>query len=308
MAIDVILDVDTGIDDAFALLFAARSPFVNLLGVTCVDGNARVDRVAHNTLHVLDSAGVRDVPVALGARQPLMGEALGAEEIHGSDGLGGLSPEVAPRSPDSRHAVELIRDVIDNAANPITLVALGPLTNVALLIATYPDHARRLDRIVTMGGSTVGGNVTAAAEFNVWHDPEAAHIVFESGVPITMYGLDVFYDLPVGEEDVVFLREQQNPAAILGADLIQFLKNIPLTDATLGDYGALASLVYPEWVETRHMYVAVDTTTGPNRGRTVCDVRPEIPGLPFERLGKPCTVVIGTESREMVQAWLDTIV
>jgi pyrimidine-specific ribonucleoside hydrolase len=307
MALKVMLDVDTGIDDAFALLFAARSPQVDLRGVTCVDGNARVDQVARNSLHVLDTAGASRIPVAVGARSPLMGESLGAEEVHGSDGLGGLSPARASRPVDPRHAIELMRDVTNEEEGTVTLVALGPLTNVALFIATYPHVAHTLERIVIMGGSTSGGNVTASAEFNIWHDPEAAQIVFSSGIPITMYGLDVFYGLPVEDTDLDFLRERGGDVANLAADLVQFLKKVPITDATLGDYGALASLVFPEWTEHEVMHVTIDTTQGPNRGRTICDNRPEIPGIPFERLGHPCTIIMKTESRKMVDTWISTI-
>jgi pyrimidine-specific ribonucleoside hydrolase len=308
MALKVILDVDTGIDDAFALLFAARSPQVDLLAVTCVDGNAGVDQVARNSLHVLDTAQASHIPVAVGARSPLMGEALGAEEVHGSDGLGGLAPDRAGRPVDPRHAIELMRDITTGEEEgSVTLVALGPLTNVALFIATYPDTAHKLGRIVIMGGSTSGGNVTASAEFNIWHDPEAAQIVFSSGIPITMYGLDVFYGLPVEDTDLDFLREQGGKAATLASDLVQFLKNVPITDATLGDYGALASLVFPDWTEHEVMHVTIDTTQGPNRGRTVCDNRPEIPGIPFERVGHPCTIIMKTESRKMVDTWISTI-
>jgi pyrimidine-specific ribonucleoside hydrolase len=307
VTLKVILDVDTGIDDAFALLFAARSPLLNLLGVTCVDGNAKLDYVVRNTLHVLQTAGADEVPVAAGAVQPLMGGELGAEEVHGSDGLAGLSPKVAPRPQDPRHAVELMRDLILENGDDITLVALGPLTNVALLLSTYPNVASKLRQIVIMGGSTIGGNVTAAAEFNVWHDPEAAHVVFQSGVPLTMYGLDVFYGLPLSDQDLEGLSDSQEASARLVLDLFAHYKKITGAEATLGDYGAVASLVYPEWATTRPFYVTVDTSHGPNRGRTTCDARPDMPGYPFEREGQLCNVVMETESRKMVEAWLAVV-
>lgn len=307
MTIKVILDVDTGIDDAFALLFAARSPLLELLGVTCVDGNAKLDYVVRNTLHVLHTAGADEVPVAAGAVQPLMGGELGAEEVHGSDGLAGLSPKDAPRPQDSRHAIELLRDVVGENEYDITLVALGPLTNVALFISTYPEVARKLRQIVIMGGSTIGGNVTAAAEFNVWHDPEAAHVVFQSGIPLTMYGLDVFYGLPLTDQDLLELGDSRAASARLVLDLFGHYKKITGAEATLGDYGAVASLVYPEWAKTQPFHVTVDTTHGPNRGRTTCDSRPDMPGYPFEREGKLCNIVLETESRKMVEAWLAVV-
>jgi len=307
MTTKVILDVDTGIDDAFALLFAARTPLLELLGVTCVDGNAKLDYVVRNTLHVLSAAGNTTVPVAAGAVQPLMGGELGAEEVHGSDGLAGLSPKAAPRPADPRHAVELLRDLVSENANDVTLVALGPLTNVALFISTYPEVARQLQQIVIMGGSSVGGNVTAAAEFNIWHDPEAAHVVFQSGIPLTMYGLDVFYGLPLSDEDLASLAGSDQDSAKLVIDLFAYYKKVTGAEATLGDYGAVASLVYPDWATTVPMHITVDTTHGPNRGRTACDARPDFPGYPFDREGNLCTVVMQTESRKMVEAWVDTV-
>jgi pyrimidine-specific ribonucleoside hydrolase len=196
---------------------------------------------------------------------------------------------------------------VSENADDVTLVALGPLTNVALFISTYPEVARKLQQIVIMGGSSVGGNVTAAAEFNIWHDPEAAHVVFQSGIPLTMYGLDVFYGLPLNEQDLAGLAGSDQDSAKLVIDLFAYYKNVTGEEATLGDYGAVASLVYPQWATTVPMHITVDTTHGPNRGRTACDARPVFPGYPFDREGNLCTVVMQTESRTMVEAWLDTI-
>ena len=248
MTVNIILDVDTGVDDAFAILYATRNPEITVLGITCVDGNTSLKNVCQNTLQVLDMAGASSIPVAAGANEPLMGTAgdLGdASQVHGGDGLAGLSNSGTSRSLDSRHAIELIRDLVEGSKDKVTLVPIGPLTNIALFISTFPETAKKLERIMLMGGSASGGNVTAAAEFNVWHDPEAAHIVFNSGLPVTMYGLDVFYDLKVDQEHVRTLREAGSVSANFAADLIAFRLQSLGSEMCLGDYGAVASLLHP---------------------------------------------------------------
>ena len=166
----VILDVDTGLDDACALLLAARHPGLDLKAVTCVGGNVGIDDVVRNTLTVLDAAGRPDVPVARGAAVPLIQPVRAARHVHGEDGLGDLDWPRSTRPTDPRHAVELLRDVLRDAAATgelITLIPLAPLTNIALLLRTYPEAARGLREIVFMGGAAGIGNATASAEFNI---------------------------------------------------------------------------------------------------------------------------------------------
>ena len=203
MAIPVVLDVDTGVDDACALLLAALHPALDLRAVTCVGGNAPVDAVVANTLTVLDAAGRADVPVARGAERPLLEEPVDARHVHGQDGMGDLDwarsdrePGPAPRRrAAARRAARGCRHGDD--ARRVTLVPLAPLTNIALLLRTYPSVAKGIREIVFMGGAAEVGNATASAEFNVFHDPEAAAIVLDAcadlDIPVTMYGLDVFY-------------------------------------------------------------------------------------------------------------------
>lgn len=310
MTVNIILDVDTGVDDAFAILYATRNPEITVLGITCVDGNTRLKNVCQNTLQVLDMAGASSIPVAAGANEPLMGTAgdLGdASQVHGGDGLAGLSNSGSSRSLDSRHAIELIRDLVEGFKDKVTLVPIGPLTNVALFISTFPETAKKLERIMLMGGSASGGNVTAAAEFNVWHDPEAAHIVFNSGLPVTMYGLDVFYDLRVDQEHVRTLREAGSVSANFAADLIEFRLQSLGSEMCLGDYGAVASLLHPGLVESKVMNVVVDTSQGPGRGQTICDARPEAPELYDFRAGKECTVILKVDADAMVSLWMEQI-
>jgi pyrimidine-specific ribonucleoside hydrolase len=307
MAKSVILDVDTGVDDAFALLYAVRHPELNILGITCVDGNTHLDQVCKNTLFVLEAAEAKQIPVAAGARHPLMGSSGHAEHVHGNDGLGGFSKPVTNRSLDSRHAIELIKDLVNESKEPVTLIPVGPLTNIALFIATYPEVAKKLEGILLMGGSASMGNVTATAEFNIWHDPEAAHIVFNSGLPITMYGLDVFYELGVDEAVIAELRSHGGSSASLAADLIGFRYGSMGSEITLGDYGAVASFLYPELTTSKVMNVAVDVTNGLNRGQTICDKRPNEEELYPNQIGKPCKVILSVDAKEMVKRWVEVV-
>ena len=269
-----ILDVDTGVDDAFALMFAARHPEVNLIGVTCVDGNTNLNQVVINTLKVLDAAEAKEIPVAAGAARPLIDEPRYAEHVHGADGLADLGTPESTRVVDKRPAVELLRDLIEQSKDPVTLIPLAPLTNIALFLRSFPETAKKLERIVLMGGSAGAGNATATAEFNIWHDPEAAAIVFNSGIPITMYGLDVFMDLRMNESHAKELTSSGHAPSIFGGRLIKSMFDRLNHEITLGDYGAVATALYPELTKTERFRVTVDTTFGPNRGMTVCDRRP----------------------------------
>jgi pyrimidine-specific ribonucleoside hydrolase len=261
----VVLDVDTGVDDACALLLAARHPGLDLRAVTCVAGNADLDQVVVNTLLVLDTAGRRDVPVAAGARRPLLEPAREARHVHGDDGMGDLGLPPSPHGPDGRHAVELLRDVLAGAADRgerVTLVPLAPMTNIALLLRTYPQAARGLDRIVFMGGAAFVGNATAAAEFNVWQDPESAAVVLDAaaelGVPVTMYGLDVFYAVRVTRARADALVATADPVARLAGALVGFqCDRFGTDDATVGDAGAVCAVAAPEGLTTQALPVRV---------------------------------------------------
>ncbi len=306
----VILDVDTGIDDAFALLFASRHPMINLLGVTCVDGNTNVDQVIENTLKVLDAAGAGEIPVARGAVRPLLGSSQYAEYVHGADGMGNLGIASSNRKVDSRSAVELIRDLIENSLEPVTLVPLAPLTNIALFLRAFPETAKKVHRIVLMGGSASVGNATPAAEFNIWHDAEAAAIVFQSGVPITMYGLDVFMRLGISSDDAQKLKKSDDKAAKFAGNLISaFVERIG-SPVTLGDYGAVASVIAPELFTTQLFDVVVDTSLGAARGQTIVDRRPalelKIEPLRLENAAK-VRVTLDLDVEGVRQLWLKTI-
>lgn len=283
--IPVMLDVDTGVDDALALLFAARHPALDLRAVTCVAGNVDVDQVVANTLTVLAAAGRPDVPVARGMDRPLLEPARAARHVHGEDGMGDLAPtpsqHPAPHGPDPRHAVELLRDVLLAAADggpKVTLLPLAPMTNIALLLRMHPEVAAGLERIVFMGGAAFTGNATAAAEFNVWHDPESVAVVLDAaaalGVPVTMYGLDVFYDVRVGRDRARALAASTDPAASLAGRLVGYqCDRFGVEEATIGDAGAVCAVVDPEGLTVEALPVRIELTGTWTRGQTVVDRR-----------------------------------
>ncbi len=279
--IPVVLDVDTGVDDACALLLAALHPGLDLRAVTCVGGNAPLVDVVRNTLTVLELVDRRDVPVGVGASRPLLEDPVDARHVHGSDGMADLGLPPPSLRPDRRVAVDLLRDTIEEAADagrPVTLVPLAPMTNIALLARLHPAAFGRLERVVFMGGGATVSNATAAAEFNVFHDPEAAAIVLDAcavhEVPVTMYGLDVFYGPKVTDAHVERLRAIDTAAAQLAAALISFHHRRFASDgATIGDAGAVAMLLAPDAVGTERRPVRVELAGTWTRGRTIVDTR-----------------------------------
>ncbi|MFG1926211.1 nucleoside hydrolase [Cryptosporangium sp. NPDC048952] len=280
----VVLDVDTGVDDALALLLAVNSPDLDLRGVTCVAGNTGLEPVVQNTLRVLDVAGAPlDLPVAAGARRPLLdpphiaepAATQTAEHVHGADGLADLGLPESTRPLDRRPAVQLLRDLLLGSDTPVTLVPLAPMTNIALLLRTYPEVQEKIERIVLMGGAVNGGNVTAAAEFNVFADPEAAAVVFGADVPITMYGLDVFYSVRVSETEATAMAASDVPSARLAGQLLLFRMNGELGSAEIGDAGAVAAVIAPDGLTTEALPVRVELEGRYTRGCTVVDRRAE---------------------------------
>jgi len=315
--VPVVLDVDTGVDDACALLLAARHPGLDLRAVSCVAGNAGVDQVVTNTLTVLDVAGREDVPVARGADRPLLEPARPARHVHGEDGMGDLGWAPSGRRPDPRHAIELIRDVLLAAAESgarVRMVPLAPLTNIALLLRTYPAVAGGLERIVFMGGAALLGNATPAAEFNVWHDPEAAAVVLDAattlGIPVTMYGLDVFYDVRVSRSRAADLMASSRPVARLAGGLIDFqCRRFTEGDATIGDAGAVCAVVDPSGLTTRRLPVRIELAGTWTRGQTVVDQRGGL-DQEHDRHGLAPSVLdvaLGVDAERYARLWLDTV-
>jgi pyrimidine-specific ribonucleoside hydrolase len=312
----VILDVDTGLDDACALLLAARHPELDLRAVTCAGGNVGLDDVVRNTLTVLEAAGRPDVPVARGAAVPLLQPVRVAPHVHGADGLGDIDWPRSTRTTDPRSAVELLRDVLREAAATgelITLIPLAPLTNIALLLRTYPDAAAGLREIVFMGGAAGIGNATASAEFNIWTDPEAAAIVLtaasELGVPTTMYGLDVFYDVVVTSEQARGLSG--SPSAKLARKLIEKRSSLYQSDgASIGDGGAVCAVIDPSGLTTQPFPVRIELSGSWSRGRTIVDTRDWSSDLTSDPHGlSPTTVQVATavDGKRYAELWLAAV-
>ncbi len=198
----VIIDTDPGVDDAFALLLAMRSPELKIEAITPVAGNVPLDLTLPNALRMVEIAGRTDIPVAAGAKAPMVRRLVTAAYAHGENGLGGAVFPEPTTKPVNEPAAELIRQIIRKYPGEVTLITLGPLTNVAAAFAGDSDLASKVRGLVMMGGSLSGGNITPAAEFNIYVDPEAARIVFQSGIPITMVGLDVTRKTALTEDHV----------------------------------------------------------------------------------------------------------
>ncbi|MFF7447488.1 MULTISPECIES: nucleoside hydrolase [unclassified Streptomyces] len=312
--IPVIIDCDTGVDDALALLFAVRHPGLDVRAITCVAGNTDVDGVVRNTLTVLEQAGAGDIPVARGAERPLIEPVRTARHVHGQDGMGDLGLPAPTRRAVDVDAVTLLRREILASPRPVTLIPTAPLTNIALLLRTHPEVTRNIERIVFMGGAAEVGNATPVAEFNVWHDPEAAAILLTAGVPITMYGLDVFTRVLVPAADVQRLRGSAEPRLRLAGELLAHRDPATSGDPTptggLGDAGAVCAVVDPGGITTSHLPVEVALAPGPTRGQTIVDRRPR-PGEAEihegERDLRMVDVALGVDVERYVKLWLSTV-
>lgn len=278
MSIPVIIDTDPGIDDALAIMLALASPELDLIGVTTVGGNTGIDHTTSNALRLLHLLERDDIPVAAGAATPLVhADSQPDPSVHGDDGLGGVDLEAAPRSADPRSAVELMVDLIENSAEAVTLIAIGPLTNVALLSAANPQTYARLARIVIMGGGArVLGNVTPAAEFNIWFDPEAAARVFRAGVPVTMVGLDVTHKATTSAHDWSPLRGGARLANAAMAMVDHYasyhLEHYGTSDTAQHDSLAVGAVIDAGLIEVRHCFVDVECAGTLTRGMTVVDL------------------------------------
>ena len=299
MSTPILLDCDPGHDDAIALLLALGSDELELRGVTVVAGNQTLEKTTANAIRVLELARRGDVPVAVGSPRPLVREPFVAAYVHGETGLDG--PDLPPpqAEPSDQHAVDFLAERLEGA----TLVATGPLTNVALLLARYPEA--RPERIVLMGGAIAEGNVTPAAEFNIWADPEAAARVFASGLDVTMVGLDVTHQALVTAAHAEQLRGAGRVGKVV-AELLDFygvfhrevygFDGSPVHDAV-----AVAHVIDPTLLELQHLNVRVDCESELCRGRTVVDV--------WRRSGLEPTanVAVGIDSERFLTLLLDRL-
>ncbi|GBG32986.1 Inosine-uridine preferring nucleoside hydrolase [Hondaea fermentalgiana] len=300
MPLDVVMDVDTGVDDALALILAVRSPALNVIAVSCVAGNGDVDTVTDATLRVLDAAGApEDLPVAKGCARPLIEDLHAAPFIHGVDCLGDLDPPV-PRTTDralhEKHAVPMLVDIFRERAraeDPVTLIALAPLTNIAMALRIDEEACKKgIKRIFWMGGAvSSGGNYMAWSEANAAYDPEAASIVLGCGIPITMYPWDLFMNVEFSASELAALGIV-NPASaneckhsgpeVAARLMFREMRQWEKDTAVLGDAGTVAGVIDPDAFVTKAHNVRVELTGQHTRGMTVVDLRQFVdpPDLP----------------------------
>ncbi len=269
-ATPVLLDVDPGIDDALAILLALSSPELSLEGITVVAGNVEVDVGLRNAHQILELAGPSEIPVARGAEAPLVGRLVTSRHVHGDNGLGNVELPAPSGVPYAGTATDLIVSKIREHAGRITLVPVGPLTNIAIVLKQHPELASDIKEIVLMGGSLSGGNITPAAEFNVYNDPEAAEMVFHSGVPIVMVGLDVTEKTILGADRLRSVHRTTSAISQLVWSFTEFHLNDRGADGIMmHDPLAVGVVVDPTFVETQCLHVGVETKGEKTRGETV---------------------------------------
>ncbi len=271
----VLLDVDTGGDDALALLLALASPALEVRGITCVAGNCALKQVVANTLTLLDAIDAPLVPVAAGMDRPILEPGLSAPPLHGSDGMGDLGLPAPRRSEVDVHAVEFLRRALADATEPVTLICLAPLTNIAMLLRMYPRIGERIERLYVMGGTFAApGNTTPAAEFNVRYDPEAAAIVLHSGLPVTLYPLDPFMQVRFTKEEAEKLTRAKGAGArIAGGIALHYCRFFGMDFSLIGDAGTVAAVIDPAGAATQRRPLHVELSSGAARGATVFDRR-----------------------------------
>ncbi|MFM4744012.1 pyrimidine-specific ribonucleoside hydrolase RihA [Aeromonas dhakensis] len=277
MALPVILDCDPGHDDAIALILALASPELKVLAVTTSAGNQTPDKTLNNALRILTLLGRDDISVAAGAPKPLARELIIADNVHGESGLDGPKLPDPAFAPVAMTALELMAKCLRESPEPVTLVPTGPLTNIALLLAAHPELKSKIARIVLMGGAAGAGNWTPAAEFNIYVDPEAADMVFKSGLPITMCGLDVTHQAQVMDEDIERVRAINNPVAQCVAGLLDFFMiyhrdpKWGFAGAPLHDPCTIAWLLAPALFHGVECRVDIETGGTHTSGMTVVD-------------------------------------
>jgi purine nucleosidase len=303
----IIFDTDPGIDDACAILLALASPEVSVEGLIIVHGNCSLEQGTTNALSVLELANATDIPVAKGCELPLVQPSLLAPETHGDRGLG-YAELSSPRTQSvAQHAIDFLIEKILATPGEFTLVAIGPLTNVALAIRQEPRIVQALKEIIIMGGALrYEGNTTALAEFNTYVDPHAAHIVYHAGIPTTLVPLDVTYQCVLTQEDVRRLQGVDSPITKFVADATRFYMEFhdefqKIDGCVINDPLALALTFAPELCTYRELPVDVDISGGISMGKTVAD---------FYNYGKQpanMKVALGVRARDFIDLFVERI-
>jgi inosine-uridine nucleoside N-ribohydrolase len=312
----LILDTDPGLDDALALFLALASPEVQLEAVTTVSGNVHVDLTTHNALTLLELAGRTDIPVARGCDRPLLRQPVFADYVHGQNGLGGVELPRPNLQPLAQHAVDLIIERVMAAPREITLVPIGPLTNIALALRKEPRIADRVREVVIMGGALrVPGNVTPEAEFNIYADPHAAHIVFHAGWPIRLVSLDVTNKTLLQPEQVQALASNGSPVTRLIQQMVDnfldtFGRPRGLTAFQMHDPLCLSAAFQPEMITWEPAYVDVELAGSLTLGETVAYFAKRTEDLDpsLEHLHPPNMLTsVGVDVERFISLYLDRI-
>lgn len=285
----IILDCDPGVDDAVALMLAFRSPeHLELLGVTTVAGNVGIDNTTRNACLLRQVAAREDVPVYRGLDRPLVRAAVLADDFHGANGLGDYPVFTPDKGEETQSAIDFIIETLRaRPSGSVTLAVTGPLTNIATAFERAPDIKSRVGQIVLMGGArTEGGNITASAEYNIYADPDAATIVFASGCPLVVLGLDATHQVRGTPARIARIQALNNPIASLTADTLVFSNSLPgnmegATGAPLHDPCVIAYLLKPDLFTLRPCSIRVETESNLTRGHTAVEFRRIYWGIPY---------------------------
>ena len=291
----VIIDTDPGIDDALAIAIALFSDELDVRLITTVAGNVSLKNVTNNTLKLLNFFE-KDIPVAVGAAQPLIEPLVDASNVHGASGMEGFDfPEPKTDLLLKDHAVNAMRKVIMESEEPVTLVPIAPMTNIALLLAMYPEVKKNIREIVMMGGSAGRGNKGVLSEFNVATDPEAAKIVFDSGLPIVMAGLDVGWSALVYPQDSEKMLDMGKTGQMAYCLFKRYRGGSFNTGLKMYDSCAMAYLLCPEMFKVEETFVDIELNGEMTRGCTVVDLKGYLKKAPN---AKVCTAIDGEKFRE----------
>lgn len=303
----ILFDTDPGIDDALAILLALASPELKIEGISAVHGNCSLNQATINALSVLELAKAADVPVARGFELPLVQPSLLAPETHGKTGLGYAQLPAPKTRPVNQHSVEFLIEKIMSAPGEITLVCIGPLTNVAVAIRKEPRIVQAVKDVIIMGGAIRHqGNTTPQAEFNVYVDPHAAHIVFHSGMPMTLVPLDVTYQCALTKQDVARLQKIKSPIPTFIADSTRFYMEFhdeyqKIDGCIINDPLALALTFAPELCDYEEHFVDVDISGGVSMGNTFADF--------YKMTKRPANmkVALGVRARDFIELFMERV-
>jgi pyrimidine-specific ribonucleoside hydrolase len=301
---NIIIDCDPGHDDVMAILLAlAHRDKFNILGITTVAGNQTLPKVTNNMRRLFTYLGM-GVPTACGAAKPLLRELVTGGNVHGETGLDGWDFGTPTFQLESDNAIEFLRDKIMGADGKVTLIPIGPLTNIALLFSVFPETKEKIDLISLMGGSINSGNRTPHAEFNIFVDPEAAKIVFDAGVPIVMSGLEVTHMAAINDKEIEELKNSDGKVSKMCGNLLHFYTRFHsgegYTSYPIHDACSVMYLLYPQMFKSKDLQVEVDVSEGMHRGRTAPDNREWI------KYENPNTkVLLDVDRQEFMRVLLD---